>query len=92
MKNIIKISLICIYLFFLMVSISCLKKEKVTKTDQKKTSKVDVDIADIENNALEVANSWLKLVDDGEYSESWEEAAKLFCIAVRLGFLRPHRK
>jgi hypothetical protein len=78
MKSILKISLVYIYLFFLIVNISCQKEEKGTPTEQRKTGQVEVDIDKIENEALEAANSWLKLVDAGEYSKSWEESAKLF--------------
>jgi len=31
-----------------------------------------------ERAAVEVSRAWLKLVDEGKYSESWEEAAKYF--------------
>ena len=34
--------------------------------------------------ALEVAEAWLELVDEGEYAKSWEEAAAYFRGAVRL--------
>lgn len=78
MKNILKISLVYIYLIFLTLNISCQKREKETQTEQKRTEEVEVDIDKIENKALEASNSWLKLVDTGEYSGSWDEAAKLF--------------
>jgi hypothetical protein len=35
-----------------------------------------------EDAAQTAAESWLKLVDDGKYAESWEQAAKLFKGAV----------
>ena len=36
-----------------------------------------------EDAAQTAAESWLKLVDDGKYAESWEQAAKLFKGAVK---------
>jgi len=36
-----------------------------------------------EDAAQTAAESWLKLVDDGQYAASWEEAAKLFKGIVR---------
>ena len=36
-----------------------------------------------EDAAQTGAESWLKLVDDGKYAESWEQAAKLFKGAVK---------
>ena len=76
MKNLLKIILIC--LCFQMVITSCQKKEKQTPIEQKVIGEAELDIEEIENEAIDTANSWLKLVDSGEYSESWEEAAKLF--------------
>ena len=35
-----------------------------------------------EDAAQAAADSWLKLVDEGKYAESWEQAAKLFKGAV----------
>jgi hypothetical protein len=35
-----------------------------------------------EDAAQTAAESWLKLVDDGKYDESWDQAAKLFKGAV----------
>lgn len=35
-----------------------------------------------EDAAQAAAESWLKLVDDGKYEESWDQAAKLFKGAV----------
>ncbi len=35
-----------------------------------------------EKKAVESANAWLKLIDDGQYSKSWERAAELFKNAV----------
>jgi hypothetical protein len=35
-----------------------------------------------EDAAQAAAESWLKLVDDGNYAASWEQAAKLFKGAV----------
>jgi len=35
-----------------------------------------------EEKAVESSNTWLKLVDDGQYSKSWETAAELFKGAV----------
>jgi uncharacterized protein DUF4019 len=35
-----------------------------------------------EDLAQEAADSWLKLVDDGKYEDSWTQAAKLFKGAV----------
>ena len=35
-----------------------------------------------EDAAQTAAESWLKLVDDGKYAESWDQAAKLFKGAV----------
>ena len=34
--------------------------------------------ADKEKAAVAAAQSWLKLVDDGRYGDSWQEAASLF--------------
>ena len=31
-----------------------------------------------EKKAVESSNAWLKLIDDGQYSKSWETAAELF--------------
>jgi hypothetical protein len=31
-----------------------------------------------EKKAVESSNTWLKLIDDGQYSKSWERAAELF--------------
>jgi Protein of unknown function (DUF4019) len=39
-----------------------------------------------EDAAQTAAESWLKLVDDGKYAESWEQAAKLFKGAVEQAF------
>jgi Protein of unknown function (DUF4019) len=36
-----------------------------------------------EDAAQTAAESWLKLVDDGKYAESWEQAAKVFKGAVK---------
>jgi hypothetical protein len=36
-----------------------------------------------EDTAQAAADSWLKLVDDGNYSASWEQAAKVFKGAVQ---------
>jgi len=38
-----------------------------------------------EEKAVESSNTWLKLVDDGQYSKSWETAAELFKGAVTKG-------
>ena len=35
-----------------------------------------------EKKAVESSNAWLKLVDDGQYSKSWERAAEVFKNAV----------
>jgi hypothetical protein len=35
-----------------------------------------------EEEALQAAGTWLALIDDGQYSESWESAAELFRNAV----------
>lgn len=37
----------------------------------------------LEDAAQAAAESWLKLVDDGNYAASWEQAAKVFKGAVR---------
>ena len=78
MNNVINTSLICIYLIFSMVNVSCQKEEEGAPTEQKRIEKVEIDMGKVENEALGIANSWLELVDAGEYSESWDEAAKLF--------------
>ena len=36
-----------------------------------------------EDAAQAAAESWLKLVDDGDYAASWEQAAKVFKGAVK---------
>jgi hypothetical protein len=35
-----------------------------------------------EKRAIEASNTWLKLIDSGQYSESWKTAAELFKGAV----------
>lgn len=35
-----------------------------------------------EKKAVESSNAWLKLIDDGQYSKSWETAAELFKNAI----------
>ncbi len=35
-----------------------------------------------EKRAIEASNTWLKLIDNGQYSKSWETAAELFKNAV----------
>lgn len=49
-----------------------------------------------EDVAIEAAREWLVLVDDGEYAQSWEEAAEFFKRAIKkaewertLGAVRP---
>ena len=37
---------------------------------------------DKENAAVNASKAWLKLVDEGKYSESWDEAAQYFKNAV----------
>jgi hypothetical protein len=36
----------------------------------------------VENIALEAAQSWLELIDNEKYAESWDEAAKYFQGAI----------
>ena len=43
---------------------------------------VRADESDKKNAAIAAATSWLKLVDEGKYSESWMEAAAYFKSAV----------
>ena len=38
--------------------------------------------ADAEKAALTAAKAWLKLVDDGKYTESWNEASEYFKRAI----------
>lgn len=35
-----------------------------------------------EKKAIEASNTWLKLIDDGQYAKSWETSAELFKNAV----------
>jgi len=54
-----------------LVLIACGKKESSVKTNP-----------EAEKIAVAAADQWLKLVDDGQYAESWELSAGLFKRAV----------
>ena len=59
------------FIFTLLVLIACGKKESSVKTNPQ-----------MEKIAVEVANQWLNLIDNGQYAESWELTAELFRRAV----------
>ena len=42
----------------------------------------DINVRSPEKQAVEAASAWLELIDDGDYEESWEQAAGFFKKAV----------
>jgi hypothetical protein len=64
-------SLSIVVMLTVIVLIACGKKESSAKGNP-----------DAEKIAVESADQWLKLVDDGQYAESWDGTAELFKRAV----------
>ena len=67
----------------------CQKKKSVEESQSQEPEKVIVEPApqseshsEAEKVALQTANVWLRLVDSGQYAESWEEAAEFFRNAI----------
>ena len=67
----------------------CQKNKPVEEPQSQEPEKVVVEPApqneshsEAEKAALQAADAWLRLVDSGQYAESWEEAAEFFRNAV----------
>lgn len=63
--------LLVVSMLILLVFIACGKKESSVKMNP-----------EAEKIAVEAANQWLNLIDNGQYAESWELTAELFRRAV----------
>ncbi|MFO7735408.1 MAG: DUF4019 domain-containing protein [bacterium] len=64
---------------FVISVISCKSSEtNLKKEDDPQKKVIKTENNEITNEAVEVAESWLSLVDSGSYGESWEKAATFF--------------
>ena len=61
-----KLAIILLFAF----ALACSMASAQTAPDQDNKAKIQA--------ATDAAQKWLKLVDDGKYAESWEEAASMF--------------
>ncbi len=63
--------LLGMFMLALLVFIACGKKESSVKGEPQ-----------AEKIAVETADGWLNLIDNGEYAESWDETAEMFRKAI----------
>ena len=68
---------------------SCQKKRPIEEPQSQEAEKIVVEPTpqpeshpEAEKAALKAADAWLRLVDSGQYAESWEETAEFFRNAV----------
>ena len=76
MRNLIFFTITTLFLF----SFGCNSNKKVDDSENLKVEeKID---PSIKQNAIEIAEHWLLLIDSEKYEESWIEAAELFREAI----------
>lgn len=88
MRNIV-FTINSVFIILVVALSGCQKKKPAEEPKDQKTEKVVVEPApqneshsEAEKAAVQAADAWLRLVDSGQYAESWEEAAELFRNAV----------
>lgn len=84
----IKLAIVPILIVSVLVLSSCQKKQPAAEPGGKpesETRKAAIELTskpqsnpEAEQAAIKAANAWLKIVDSGDYAESWQESAKFF--------------
>jgi len=87
MRNI-KLAIVPILIVSVLVLSSCQKKQPAAEPEDKPESQAEKTTIEsvpkpesnpeAEQAAVQAANAWLKIVDSGDYAESWQESAKFF--------------
>jgi len=76
MRNYIVVAMSAVLLVSALVLSGCKSKESEPESEVvKRQASVEAN-PEAEKAAIEVAGAWLKLIDDGKYSQSWDEAAE----------------